>query len=379
MADVSAIREKIGTVVDPELGVSIEELGMLGFVEIIGDELRVELKLTTAKCPLQKELRGSISRIVGSLETELEIKFTTNVMDADEKRRAMDIARKSVNERARRPHSISPRTRIIAVASGKGGVGKSTITSLLALSLAKDGYKVGVLDADIWGFSISKLLGFEESVEATGTKESWAISPAIRDYGSGSIAAISMGMLASNREAVMWRGLILNRAFQHFVEDVRWGDLDYLLIDMPPGTGDIQMGLSRLLPDTKLLLVTTPNENASNVAARMLDMARREMLEVIGYVLNMAYFECLHGDTYKIFGDYRDEFPAQLKLLGEVPLVANSKMNEYPLSISETNAKDIDAIVKLARRLSTETLPPIVDLSCTARLEEIEAQLFMQG
>ncbi|MDA8277443.1 MAG: P-loop NTPase [Actinomycetota bacterium] len=378
MTDIEAVRAKIGTVVDPELGVTIEELGMLGAVEERDGELSVELKLTTAACPLQKELRGSVRRIVDSLGLGVKVQFVTNVMNATEKRWAMDVARKSAKERARRPHSISPRTRIIAIASGKGGVGKSTITSLLALALAEAGFRVGVLDADIWGFSISKLLGFEEAVEATGTKESWSIRPATRSYGSGSLSVMSMGMLASSREAVMWRGMILNRAFQHFVEDVRWGDLDYLLVDMPPGTGDIQMGLSRLLPDAKLLLVTTPNENASNVAVRMLDMARREMLEVLGYVLNMAYFECSHGEVYKIFGEFKDEFPEELDLLGEVPIVANSTLNQYPLAVRGVTGRDVAAIVELARRLSTEMIPPIVDLSCTAKLEEIEAQLYFQ-
>jgi ATP-binding protein involved in chromosome partitioning len=378
VADIASIREKIGTVVDPELGVTIEELGMLGSVEVKDGQLIVELKLTTAACPLQKELRGSVRRIADSLDEGLKVEFITNVMNGDEKRRAMDIARKSAKDRARRPHSISPRTRIVAVASGKGGVGKSTVTSLLALALAESGFRVGVLDADIWGFSISKLLGFEDSVEATGTKEKWSIRPSTRDYGNGTLSVMSMGMLARSREAVMWRGLILNRAFQHFVEDVRWGDLDYLLIDMPPGTGDIQMGLSRLLPDAKLLLVTTPNENASNVAVRMLDMARREMLEVLGYVLNMAYFECNHGETYKIFGEFKDEFPIELELLGEVPVVANSVLNSYPLSIAGVEGKDVKAVVDLARRLSTEIIPPIVDLSCTARIEEIEALLYFQ-
>ena len=376
MTDIEAIRAKIGTVVDPELGVTIEELGMLGNVAEIDGELQVELKLTTAACPLQKELRGSVRRVVDSLGAGVKVQFITNVMNANEKRVAMDVARKSAKERARRPLSISPRTRIVAVASGKGGVGKSTVTSLLALALAESGFRVGVLDADIWGFSISKLLGFEEAVEAIGTKESWSIRPATRGYGKGSLSVMSMGMLASSREAVMWRGMILNRAFQHFVEDVRWGDLDYLLIDMPPGTGDIQMGLSRLLPDAKLLLVTTPNENASNVAVRMLDMARREMLEVLGYVLNMAYFECNHGEVYEIFGEFKDEFPSELDRLIEVPVVANSSLNHYPLTVSGVATKDVAAIVALARLLSTEIIPPIIDLSCTAKLEELEAQLY---
>src|SRR5262249_34784904 len=156
-----------------------------------------------------------------------------------------------------------------------GGVGKSSVTVNLAAALAARGLTVGLLDADIWGFSVPRMLGVEGRLEAEGTSEDWAMIPLVKPMGEGQLKVVSMGFLAEGEdEAIMWRGLLLNRALQHFIENVRWGPLDYLLVDMPPGTGDIQMGLARMLPRAELLIVTTPSLGAAKVATRAADMAR---------------------------------------------------------------------------------------------------------
>ncbi len=209
--------------------------------------------------------------------------------------------------------------RVLAIASGKGGVGKSSVTVNLAVALAARGLTVGVLDADIWGFSVPRLLGMEGGVEARQGK----MVPLERRVGPGTLRVLSMGFLADEEQAIMWRGLVLNRAVQQFLQDAHWGDLDYLLIDLPPGTGDIQMGLARLLPRTELLVVTTPPVAAQKVAARAADMARRGYLRVAGVIENMSDFTCEHGTTYALFGSGGGERLAQglgVPLVGSIPL-----------------------------------------------------------
>ena len=196
------------------------------------------------------------------------------------------------------PTDIPPTTRVLAVASGKGGVGKSSISVNLAVALARRGLVVGLLDADIWGHSVPRLLGLDGVVHA----EKGKMIPLERPVGAGLLKVISMGFLSGEDEAIMWRGLMLNRAVQHFLEDVRWGGIDYLVIDLPPGTGDVQMGLARMIPRTEVLVVTTPNKAAQAVAGRAADMARKGHIRVAGVIENMSAFTCGHGETYEIFG-----------------------------------------------------------------------------
>ena len=256
--------------IDPELGDTIVDLGMVRGVSIRGDDVVVDVALTVASCPL----RGQIERdVVGHVEAldwvrSAEVRIAT--MDAEERAAVMARARWKAREDA--PETAVPATaRVLAVASGKGGVGKSSVTVNLAVALASRGLTVGILDADIWGFSVPRLLGMEGDVEARHGK----MVPLERKVGHGLVRVLSMGFLADEEKAIMWRGLVLSRAVQQFLQDAHWGDIDYLLIDLPPGTGDIQMGLARLLPRTELLVVTTPPEAAQKVAARAADMAPR--------------------------------------------------------------------------------------------------------
>ena len=239
-------------------------------------------------------------------------------MDAEQRKAVMARARLLARDPA--PATDIPDTaRVIAVASGKGGVGKSSVTVNLAVAMARRGLTVGVLDADIWGFSIPRLLGMQGEVEARDKK----MVPLERRVGDGVLRVLSMGFLADEDSAIMWRGLVLIRAVQQFLEDVHWGDLDYLLIDMPPGTGDIQMGLARMLPRTEVIVVTTPPLAAQKVAARTADMARKGYLRVAGVIENMSDFTCEHGTSYALFGSgggARLAADVGVPLIGQIPL-----------------------------------------------------------
>ena len=222
-------------------------------------------------------------------------------MTQEQRTAAMQAARWNARENAPTTE-ISATTRVLAIASGKGGVGKSSVTVNLAAALAARGLTVGILDADIWGFSVPRMLG----VDGRLTGEDGKILPeprSTRPTGDGSLEVVSMGFLVDDEStALMWRGLILTKALEQFLTDVRWGDLDYLLVDMPPGTGDVQMGLARLLPQTEMLVVTTPALAAQKVATRVADMARRTYLKVVGVVENMSEFVAPDGQRFALFG-----------------------------------------------------------------------------
>jgi len=229
---------------------------------------------------------------------------------------------------------------------------------------------VGVLDADIWGFSIPRMLGIDEKLEVSGTAESWRMEPVEVPIGPGLVKVVSMGFLAGETEAIMWRGLMLNRALQHFVEDVSWGAMDYLLIDLPPGTGDIQMGLARMLPRSEVIIVTTPALAAQTVAGRAADMARKGHLRVAGVIENMSAFICEHGTSYPLFGTgggARLAGQVGVPLLGQIPLepsVAAGGDSGRPAVLGEGPAAD--AFGELARVLVEEAVPVVEVTGCSA-------------
>ena len=263
------VRERLRSVIDPELGDTIVDLGMVRGVTVDDGDVEVRVALTIAACPLRTQIEHDVTSHVQSLDWVKSVEVKVAAMDAEERSAVMARARWKAREDAPET-AVSPTTRVLAVASGKGGVGKSSVTVNLAVALAARGLVVGILDADIWGFSVPRLLGMEGDVEARQGK----MVPLERSVGPGTLRVLSMGFLADEEQAIMWRGLVLNRAVQQFLQDAHWGDLDYLLVDLPPGTGDIQMGLARLLPRTELLVVTTPPLAAQKVAARAADMAR---------------------------------------------------------------------------------------------------------
>jgi ATP-binding protein involved in chromosome partitioning len=272
---------------------------------------------------------------------------------------------------------IPGRTRVVAISSGKGGVGKSSVTVNLAATLASRGHTVGLLDADIAGFSVPRMLGIDGQISAEANEndpERPRMRPIEKRIGEGLVKVLSMGFLSPEDEAIMWRGLMLNRAVQHFLEDAVWGDLDYLLVDMPPGTGDIQMGLARMLPRTEMIIVTTPALAAQKVAVRAADMARKGYLRVVGVVENMSGFTCEHGDTYELFGSgggqrLADEIGAPL--LGRIPLepaVSTGGDEGKPAALA--GGRVAEAFSALADAV-IEAVPVVEMQDCTARILDL--------
>jgi ATP-binding protein involved in chromosome partitioning len=270
--------------------------------------------------------------------------------------------------------ALAPTTKIVLVASGKGGVGKSSVTVNLAAAIAATGRTVGVLDADIWGFSVPRMLGVEGRLAGREDGGRKVMVPHERAVGDGMLRIISMGFLVEDEEsALMWRGLMLNRGVMHFLQDVHWGDdLDYLFIDMPPGTGDVQMGVAKLLPRAEVLVVTTPARAAQKVAARAVSMARKSFLRVAGVIENMSSFTCEHGTTYALFGEGGGAelaADAGVPLLGQVPLeaaVAAGGDDGEPVALGEGPAAD--AFRAIADRILTEAIPPVEMAGCSARM-----------
>ncbi len=369
------VRERLRAVIDPELGDTIVDLGMVRDIAVNGGEVTVEVALTIAACPLRSQIERDVKSHVQSLDWVRSVRVVVGSMDAEERAAVMARARWKAREDAPET-AVAPTTRVLAIASGKGGVGKSSVTVNLAVALAARGLVVGILDADIWGFSVPRLLGMDGDVEARQGK----MVPLERRVGEGTLRVLSMGFLAEDEEqAIMWRGLVLNRAVQQFLQDAHWGDLDYLLIDLPPGTGDIQMGLARLLPRTELLVVTTPPVAAQKVAARAADMARRGYLRVAGVIENMSDFTCEHGTTYALFGAGGGERLATglgVPLIGSIPLhpdIAAGGDAGVPVALAGDG--DLAPVFAEIARVIAEDVAPIVETEgCTARLlERVEA------
>lgn len=366
-------------VIDPELGDDLVDLGMYQGAEIGADgTVTVQVALTTAGCPLRAQIQRDVDQRVGSLPGVTKVKVVTTEMTAADKKKLMARARQRAQENP--PATEIPRrTRVLAVSSGKGGVGKSSVTVNLAAGLASRGFTVGLLDADIAGFSVPRMLGVEGRLQAVKGDESDRprIEPMIKKVGEGLIKVVSMGFLSPEDEAIMWRGLMLNRGLQHFLEDVTWGDLDYLLVDMPPGTGDIQMGLARMLPRAEMLIVTTPALAAQKVAVRAADMARKGYLRVAGVIENMSGFTCGHGERYELFGSGGGERLAHeigVPLLARIPLEPSVSVGGdrgEPAALGEgEGARSFSELVDAV----TEVAPVIEMKDCTAQmLDRVEA------
>jgi ATP-binding protein involved in chromosome partitioning len=368
------VLERLRAVIDPELGDTIVDLGMVRDVAIEGGDVTVKVALTIAACPLRTQIEKDVVGHVQSLDWVQSVHVEVAAMDADERAAVMARARWKAREDA--PETAVPAdARVLAIASGKGGVGKSSVTVNLAVALAARGLTVGVLDADIWGFSVPRLLGMEGGVEARGGK----MVPLERRVGSGTLRVLSMGFLADEEQAIMWRGLVLNRAVQQFLQDAHWGDLDYLLIDLPPGTGDIQMGLARLLPRTEMLVVTTPPVAAQKVAARAADMARKGYLRVAGVIENMSDFTCEHGTTYALFGSGGGERLANglgVPLVGSIPLHPEfAASGDAGVPVASQGGSELAVVFADMARVIAEEVAPLVEAQgCTARmLERVEA------
>ena len=357
-------------VVDPELGSNLVELGMARGAQVSDDGVvRIEIALTTSGCPLRAQIQKDVKARLESLPGVSKVRIVWAELTAEEKTAAMAKARFNVAQQAP-DTAIPPTTKVLMVASGKGGVGKSTVTTNLAAALAEEGFNVGVMDADIWGYSVPRMLGVEGDLRSLDGK----IVPIARVIGEGRLDVVSMGFLVDREDsALMWRGLMLNRAVQHFCEDVRWSDdLDYLLIDMPPGTGDVQMGLAKMLPRAEMIIVTTPAVAAQKVAARVADMGRKNYLRIVGVVENMSYLVSPDGEHQPVFGSGGGAALAAeigAPLLGCIPLdpavAEGSDIGEPAVLGAGVAAKELKSV---ALALSEEHVPPVEMAGCSARM-----------
>ena len=377
------VRGVLAGVLDPELRASIVELGMVHDVRVEPNgDVMVKVALTTAACPLRGQIGTDVRSKVAGLPGVGEVRVEYDEMTQAERSALMQKARLRASQSA--PTTEVPATtRVIAVGSGKGGVGKSSVTANLAAALAARGLTVGVLDADIWGFSIPRMLGVKGRLAGKQAADGKGkISPNEVAVGAGLLRIVSMGLLVDDEDtALMWRGLILAKALEQFLVDVTWGDLDYLLIDMPPGTGDIQMALSRLLPQTEMLVITTPALGAQKVASRVADMARRSYLKVLGVVENMTEFVAPDGTHHAIFGAGGGKRLAALTgapLVGSVPIepaVSEDGDAGTPVVLAHPDAPAARELRAIAERIVTELLPPVEMAGCTARMFELVQKL----
>ncbi|MED5361180.1 MAG: Mrp/NBP35 family ATP-binding protein [Actinomycetota bacterium] len=370
-------------VMDPELGDNIVDLGMVRSTYVEQGTAHITIALTTAGCPLRGTIKRDCESRVSSLPDVSNVQLHWDELTADERTRVMERARANARDTAA-PTQIPARTRVIAIASGKGGVGKSSVTVNLATALASKGFTVGVLDADIWGFSVPRMLGIDSRLSARPASEDEGrgkIVPEERSEGSGLIKVVSTGLMVETEEtALMWRGLMLAKAVEQFLHDVDWGELDYLLIDMPPGTGDVQMALARLLPQAEMLVVTTPAVSAQKVAVRVADMARRSHMPVLGVVENMSAFTAPDGSSWPFFGEGGGQRLAEeigAPLLGSVPLeTAVSTGGDTGQPVASAGGRASEVFHEIATRIVEEILPPVNMDDCTASsLTEIPVAL----
>jgi ATP-binding protein involved in chromosome partitioning len=309
------VTEALRSVIDPELRRDIVELEMVRSIDVHENGVvDVMVSLTTPGCPIRNHFETGVSKAISELDGVTGVNVSFDVLSGDEKAAlGRKLGRGGLPEGA-----LAQVKNVICIGSGKGGVGKSSVTANLAAALAADGKKVGVLDADVWGYSQPRMLGVGR--ERPKVNEERKLIPIVAHEG---ICVMSIGFFVEQDAAVVWRGPMLHKALQQFLEDVAWGELDYLLIDLPPGTGDVSMTLAQLLPQAKFLIVTTPQPVAQKVAARSAEMAAKLKLEIAGVIENMSGFVTPGGERFQIFGEGGGQLLAEqldVPLLAKIPL-----------------------------------------------------------
>ena len=303
--DRDAILQALEQVIDPELRKPVTELDMVRDVTVEGGRVAVTIALTVAGCPLRSSFEEQVARTLGGVEGVQEVTLSFDVMTPEDRERLTTKLRGGVTQRDK-GISLDAATRVIAVASGKGGVGKSTLTVNLAAALAQLGQQVGVLDADVYGHSIPHLLGISQRPVLV---DRMIVPPVKHD-----LKLMSIGFFLDENGPVMWRGPMLHRALEQFLSDVHWGELDTLVVDMPPGTGDVSISLGQLLPRAEVLVVTTPQPLAQEVASRAAVMAQKTNMRLLGVVENMS------GDVFGSGGGEALAGELGVPLLGRIPL-----------------------------------------------------------
>ena len=337
------VMQALEQVIDPELGRSVVELDMVRRLELDGGRVHVEIALTVAGCPLRSSFETQVERALRPVPGVEEVRLSFTVMTPEEKTALTARLRGGVSERTPGV-SVDAKTRVVAVASGKGGVGKSSLAANLAAAFSSVGQRTGILDADVYGYSIPHMLGIHQRPVAVDNM----IVPPVR----GDLKVMSIGFFLDANSPVMWRGPMLHRALEQFLSDVHWGDLDVLVVDMPPGTGDVAISLGQLLPRAEAIVVTTPHRAAQQVAVRAAQMARKTNMRLLGVVENMSYRA---GSGEELFGsgggDALSE-EVEAPLLGRIPfdprLAAYADEGE-PIVLVDPDAEVSRAIADLAR------------------------------
>jgi ATP-binding protein involved in chromosome partitioning len=351
------VLEALRSVIDPELRRDIVELEMVRSINVHPNGVvDVMVSLTTAGCPIRTHFETSVAQAVRGLEGVIGVNVSFDVL-ADHEKAALGrkLGRASLPEGA-----LAQVQNVICIGSGKGGVGKSSVTANLAAALAAQGKRVGVLDADVWGYSQPRMLGL--GAERPKVNAQRKIVPLRAHDG---ISVMSIGFFVEEDSAVVWRGPMLHKALQQFLEDVEWGALDYLLIDLPPGTGDVSMTLAQLLPQAKFVVVTTPQPVAQKVARRSAEMATKLKLEIAGVIENMSGFVTPTGERYQLFGEGGGQLLAEeleVPLLAKVPLTLPLREQSdagVPLVFSNPDDPAAQAIYHGARGLIALTPVPL--------------------
>ncbi|MDM7831900.1 Mrp/NBP35 family ATP-binding protein [Cellulomonas edaphi] len=353
---VAAVRAALDTVLDPEIRRPITELGMVRSVDVEGGVATVGIDLTTPGCPLKETLTRDVTAAAVGVEGIEDARVVMGVMSADQRAALRTMLRGTDAEPVipfAQPGSL---TKVFAIASGKGGVGKSSVTANLAVAMAADGLRVGVVDADIYGFSIPRMLG----VTRQPTRVDDMLLPPV-EHG---VKVVSIGMFVPQGQPVVWRGPMLHRALQQFLADVFWGDLDVLLLDLPPGTGDIAISVAQLLPGSQIVVVTTPQLAAAEVAERAGSVAVQTRQHVVGVVENMSWLEQPDGSRLHLFGEGGGERVAaslttltgtDVPVLGQVPLdvrLREAGDGGTPVVLSAPESPAAQALLGVARSLT---------------------------
>ena len=339
-ANREEILKALEAVIDPELKRNVVELDMVRDVRIEGGDVTVELALTVAGCPLRASFEEQVAKAMAPVDGVERVQLEFGVMTPDERSALTARLRGSVTERTK-GIALDRSTRVLAIASGKGGVGKSTLSANLAAAFSRAGQRTGILDADIYGHSIPHLLGIDQKPVAVDRM----IVPPVR----GELKLMSIGFFLDDNQPVMWRGPMLHRALEQFLTDVHWGELDTLVVDMPPGTGDVSISLGQLLPRAEAVIVTTPQPLAQEVAARAALMAQKTNMRLLGVVENMS------GETFGTGGGDRLAEDLGVPLLGRVPL--DVRLREAgdagePLVESDPDSEPARAITALAEAIA---------------------------
>jgi ATP-binding protein involved in chromosome partitioning len=336
-------------VIDPELRKDIVELGMVRSIDVHANGVvEVMVSLTTPGCPIRSHFQTGVNDAVRGLDGVTGVNISFDVLSDQEKQNlGHKLGRGTLPDGA-----LAQVSNVICVGSGKGGVGKSSVTANLAAALAAEGKTVGILDADVWGYSQPRMLGL--GAERPKVSAERKLIPLSAQDG---IKVMSIGFFVEQDAAVVWRGPMLHKALQQFLEDVDWGQLDYLLIDLPPGTGDVSMTLAQLLPHAKFVIVTTPQPVAQKVARRSAEMATKLKLEVAGVIENMAGFVTPSGERYPIFGEGGGALLAEeleVPLLGKIPLtmaLREQSDSGLPVVFSDPDDPAAQAVRQAARGL----------------------------